>query len=85
MRNLFLFPRTIMTKKLGYQKIVYSKEEVIEIFSDSNFVDCRINAYPYLTEYKDIPRYKPEFHCLSISIKIILKLIEVLNLHYTTL
>ena len=45
-----IFPRTIMTKKLGYQKIVYSKERALEHFIESNFIDCRINAFPSLKE-----------------------------------
>ncbi|HSF51042.1 MAG TPA: hypothetical protein VLA74_09815, partial [Nitrososphaeraceae archaeon] len=45
-----IFPRTIMTKKLGYQKIVYSKERALEYFIDSDFIDCRINAFPSLKE-----------------------------------
>ena len=45
-----IFPRTIMTKKLGYQKIIYSKERALEHFIDSNFIDCRINAFPSLKE-----------------------------------
>ena len=40
-----IFPRTIMTKKLGYQRIVYSKESALEYF-----IDCRINAFPSLKE-----------------------------------
>ncbi|MGI0051132.1 MAG: DNA primase noncatalytic subunit PriX, partial [Nitrososphaeraceae archaeon] len=45
-----IFPRTIMTKKLGYQKIVYSKESALEYFIESNFIDCRINAFPLLKQ-----------------------------------
>ena len=44
------FPRTIMTKKLGYQIIVYSKEEALARYKQYNFVDCRINAFPSLKE-----------------------------------
>jgi Primase X len=62
-----LFPRTIMTKKLGYQRIVYSKEEALDYFLDSELADCRINAYPNLTEYKNVPRYKPIFLFLDID------------------
>ena len=51
-----LFPRTIMTKKLGYQRKVYSKEIALEHFIESDLIDCRINAYPLLTEYKDVPK-----------------------------
>jgi len=45
-----IFPRTLMTKKLGYQRIVYSKESTLEHFLESNFIDCRINAFPSLKE-----------------------------------
>ena len=45
-----IFPRTIMTKNLGYQKIVSSKEEALKHFIESNFIDCRINAFPALKE-----------------------------------
>jgi len=33
-----IFLRTIMTKKLGYQRIVYSKERAIEHFMESDFI-----------------------------------------------
>ena len=46
--RISLFPRTIMTKKLGYQKEVFSKEETMEFFKESDFIDCRINAFPSL-------------------------------------
>ena len=42
-----LFPRTIMTKSLGYQKEVYLKEHALEIFRKSEYQDCRINAFSY--------------------------------------
>jgi hypothetical protein len=45
-----VFPRTIMTKKLGYQRKVYSKERALEHFIESDFLDCRINAFPLLKE-----------------------------------
>ena len=45
-----IFPRTIMTKKLGYQRVVYSKEKALEHFIESDFIDCRINAFPPLKE-----------------------------------
>ena len=45
-----ILPRTIMTKKLGYQRIVYSKERALEHFIESDFIDCRINAFPSLKE-----------------------------------
>ena len=45
-----IFPRTIMTNTLGYQRIVYSKESALEHFIESDFIDCRINAFPSLKE-----------------------------------
>ena len=45
-----IFPRTIMTKKLGYHQMVYSKERALEHFIESDFIDCRINAFPSLKE-----------------------------------
>ena len=34
-----LFPRKIMTRQLGYQVEVFSKEEALEYFKDSNYED----------------------------------------------
>jgi hypothetical protein len=41
--------------------------QIINAFVDSNFVDCRINAYPYLTDYKGIQRYKPNFIFIDLD------------------
>jgi len=65
-----LFPRTIMTKKLGYQKEVFSKEEAIKFFEESDFIDCRINAFPSFTDYKGIQRYPPDFIFTDLDKKI---------------
>ncbi|MGI9009739.1 MAG: hypothetical protein ACR2F1_00945 [Nitrososphaeraceae archaeon] len=57
-----LYPRKISTfKSNNKQVLVRSRKEIIDSFIDSNFVDCRINAYPCLIDYKDVPRYKPNF------------------------
>lgn len=64
-----LFPRTIMTKKLGYQKEVFSKEEAMKFFEESDFIDCRINAFPSYTEYKGIQRYSPDFIFIDLDKK----------------
>src|ERR671912_1428642 len=45
-----IFPRTIMTRKLGYHRKVYSKERALEHFIESDFIDWRINAFPSLKE-----------------------------------
>lgn len=64
-----LFPRKISTYKSENKQFpVRSKEEIINSFVDSNFVDCKINAYPYyLTEYKWIQRYKPDFIFIDLD------------------
>src|ERR1051326_8793458 len=51
-----IFPRKIMTKELGYQVEVFSREEALGYFKSSNYEDCRINAYPPFTEYQGINR-----------------------------
>ena len=44
------WPRTISTKATGGKQIpVYSKQETLFFYKSSNFLDCRINAYPYCT------------------------------------
>lgn len=49
-----LFPRKISTSKLkGKQVEVFSKQEALKMFEESNFVDCRINSFPSYTEYKE--------------------------------
>jgi hypothetical protein len=66
-----LFPRKISTYKSQqnrpFQFLVRTREEIINSFISSNFVDCRINAYPCLTEYKDVPRYKPDFIFIDLD------------------
>lgn len=62
-----LFPRTIMTKQLRYQKEVFSKEEAINLFEESHFIDCRINAFPSFTEYKGLQRYPPDFIFIDLD------------------
>lgn len=57
-----VFPRTVSTfKSQGKQFEVFSKEEILHEYEESNFVDCRINAYPSYIEYKGIRRYPPNF------------------------
>jgi hypothetical protein len=41
-----LFPRNIMTQRLGRQVLALNKEEAIKHFTESHFLDCRISAYP---------------------------------------
>ena len=63
-----LFPRTIPTGKLkGRQVEVFSKQETLSYFEESNFIDCRVNAFPSYTEYKEIQRYPPDFIFIDID------------------
>src|SRR5215211_4274855 len=45
-----LFPRRIMTQELGVQINVFDKESILNQFQISDYNDCRINAYSYLSE-----------------------------------
>jgi hypothetical protein len=63
-----LFPRKISTyKSENKQFLIRSKQEIIDSFIDSDSIDCKINAYPYFTEYKGIPRYRPNFIFIDID------------------
>ena len=64
----FLFPRKISTyKSNNKQFLIRTREEVIDAFIASNFVDCKINAYPCLTDYKGIQRHKPDFIFIDLD------------------
>jgi Primase X len=63
-----LFPRTISTyTSEGRQFEVFSKEEMIKAFEQSDFLDCRVNAYPSYTEYKGINRQAPNFLFIDLD------------------
>jgi hypothetical protein len=63
-----LFPRTISTYATqGGQFEVFSKEEVVGAYEESDFLDCRINAYPSYTEYKGINRQSPNFIFIDLD------------------
>lgn len=50
-----LFPRTISTfQTQNRQMEVFNKENAVNLFDYSKFVDCKINAYPSHTDYKGI-------------------------------
>jgi hypothetical protein len=40
------FPRNIMTQRLGRQILAHSIEETMRHYKESEFLDCRISAYP---------------------------------------
>lgn len=62
-----LFPRTIMTKKQPFQKEIFDEEEILHQYEASNFVDCRINAFPAYVEYKGLQRYPPDFIFIDLD------------------
>lgn len=63
-----LLPRTITTYNLKNKQVeVFSKEEALKLFEDSNYIDCRINAFPSFTEYKGIQRYPPDFIFIDLD------------------
>jgi hypothetical protein len=64
-----LFPRTIMTRALGYQKEVSNAEEALAYFKASNYEDCRINAYPAFTDYQGINFIAPSFIIIDLDLK----------------
>jgi len=64
-----LFPRTIMTKALGHQKEVLNAEEVMTQFKASNYQDCRINAFPAYTGYREINLTAPSFVMIDPDLK----------------
>ena len=65
-----LLPRTIQTRKTNGRQIeVFSKEEALSCFKESNFIDCKINAFPSFTEYKGVQRYPPDFIFIDIDRK----------------
>ena len=49
------WPRTISTKSTeGKQIMVYSKQEALSYYKDSNYLDCRISAYNTKTQKQTI-------------------------------
>ena len=66
--SLLFPPRKISTyKSNNKQFLVRSKQEIINAFTNSNFVDCRINGYPSLIDYKGIQRHKPNFIFIDLD------------------
>ena len=63
-----LFPRKISTYKYQHKQTeIFSREEVLQCFEESNYLDCRINSFPSYTEYKGIQRYPPDFIFIDLD------------------
>ena len=54
---------TLFTSKIYAQE----KEEALEYFSQSKFLDCRINSFPSYTEYKGVQRYPPDLIFIDLD------------------
>src|SRR5688572_14284378 len=65
----FLFPRSIMTSKTNGQIFVDYEDQMIENFKKANFVDCRINGYPYHYE-KDTRKLYPSFIFIDLDLSL---------------
>jgi hypothetical protein len=70
--NLFeepVFPRTISTfATQGRQVEVNNIEAMIILFKSSNFMDCRINAFPSFTGYNGINMQAPNFVMCDLNL-----------------
>lgn len=64
-----LFPRSIMTFKTNGQVFVDTKDQMIKYFQEVNFVDCRINGYPYHFE-KDTGKLYPSFIFIDLDLSL---------------
>ena len=68
-RTILYFPRTIMTKKSNGQIRVYSKGETLQYFKNSEFQDCRVNAYRYShsSPFNSIEQWTPDLLFIDID------------------
>ncbi|TLX87322.1 MAG: DNA primase noncatalytic subunit PriX [Thaumarchaeota archaeon] len=81
-----IFPRTISThKSQGKQFEIFSKEEMIKAYEESDLFDCRVNAYPSYTEYKGIQRYPPNFIFADLDLSTFRNLVALDRALQTTL
>jgi hypothetical protein len=63
-----IWPRSISSHTTERRQIlVYNKEEALARFGQSNFLYCRINAYPCYTEFDGINRQAPNFIFIDLD------------------
>lgn len=62
-----IFPRDIMTKQLGHKIEAFNRESLLSYFEDSDYQDCRISAYPRLTQYNGINLVPPSFIMIDLD------------------
>ncbi len=64
-----IWPRTISTHTTDdRQTLVFSANEALARFSQANFLNCKINAYPSYTEHRGINRQSPNFIFLDLDL-----------------
>lgn len=63
-----LFPRDIMTKRLGYKVEIFDRGSILQHFAAANFEDCRISAYPRLTQYNGINLVPPSLIMIDLDL-----------------
>lgn len=64
-----VFPRKIMTKCVGHQVEIFSRQEGLDYFKASRYKDCRINAYPPFTEFNGINRTPISFLVIDLDLR----------------
>ncbi len=64
------FLRTIMTHKTSVQVMVYSMEEMMKHFEESNYVDCRINGYPFHDKRDKNTKLYPSFIFIDLDLSV---------------
>ena len=63
-----LFPRKVSTYKTkGGQFFVSNKQDIINAFRVSTWLDCRINAFPPFTNYKEVQICPPNFIFIDLD------------------
>ena len=62
-----LFPRNIMTQRLGYQMEVYTKDAMLRYFEHSDYQDCRISAYPKISQFGDFQQVAPSLVMIDLD------------------
>lgn len=65
----FIFPRAIMTANTNGQVYVYSQDEMMKYFVEANFIDCRINGYPFFHE-QDNKKLYPSFIFINLDLSL---------------
>ena len=63
--TILYFPRKVMTDISKGQKIVYAKDEALKDFQQSEFLDCRINAFRYSSNSAE--KWNPDLIFIDID------------------